>query len=92
MDTKITDTERKELDALLFQRAGIDEKINAILDKYPHCYECGAFEGEPHDANCDCAWCTQCGASMSGKNHCRCDNPVIAEFNLQEATAWIQSK
>lgn len=61
MNTKITDTERKELDALLIQRADIEQKIASITDKHPYCFECGAFEGELHELGCDNERCPYCG-------------------------------
>jgi len=69
MDAKITDNERKELDALLIQRDELNQKIKAILDKHPHCFECGAFEGELHFLGCDCEYCPQCGGQSNVCNH-----------------------
>jgi hypothetical protein len=80
MSTKITDDERKELDALLSQRAEIDEKINAILDKYPRCFECGAFEGELHDFMCDCEYCPQCGNQLCVCKHITENDPMRIPF------------
>jgi len=64
MNTKITDTERKELDTLLIQRADIEQKIAAITDKHPYCFECGAFEGELHELGCDNERCPYCGGQL----------------------------
>ena len=86
MNTKITDTELKELDALLVQRDELNQKIKAITDKHPHCFECGAFEGELHDKDCDCAMCMMCGKQINDPSArgCKCDEPVISEFEARQ--------
>ncbi len=86
MNTKITDTEREELDALLMQRDEITQKITAITGKHPHCFECGAFEGEKHDKDCDCARCMGCGKQIndSSVRGCKCGEPIISEFEARQ--------
>ncbi len=69
MDTKITDNERKELDALLIQRDELSQKIKVILDKHPHCFECGAFEWELHELGCEHEFCPKCGEQLSVCKH-----------------------